>query len=71
MVYEKGFDLYKVNIALVKKYIPPLVDKYISLQEYFFKNTNESTTFVLDGVHLNDYGNHVVAEYVARAIKDL
>lgn len=70
-IYEGGFDLYKKNMSLVKEKVPQLVDKYISLQDFFLKNTTPEMIYIRDGVHPNENGQKVLAEYVSKSIIDL
>lgn len=70
-IYEGGFDLYKKNMALVKASVPQLVNKYISLQDFFFENTKENMTYIRDGVHPNENGEKVLADSVVKAIREL
>lgn len=70
-IYEGGFDLYQKNMKLVKKTIPQLVDKYISLQDFFMNNTTEDFCYIRDGVHPNENGQKVLAENVVKAIREL
>ena len=69
-VYERGFSLYKYNISLLRKYIKPLVDKYVELQDYIQKHTSEDFAFTYDGVHPNINGEQYLAEKVVSAIID-
>ena len=69
-VYERGFSLYKYNISLLRKYIKPLVDQYVELQDYIQKHTTEEFTFTYDGVHPNINGQQYLAEKVVSAIID-
>ena len=70
-IYEGGFDLYKKNMKLVKDNVPQLVDKYISLQDFFFKNQTPEMVYIRDGVHPNENGQKVMAEHIVKAIKEL
>ena len=71
-VYELGYDLYKKNVdLLLKANIPQLVDKYISTQDFFLKNTNENMCYLPDGVHPNENGQKVLAEHIVNAVKEL
>lgn len=67
-VYELGFDLYKKNIALLRKYAKPLVDQYVILQDYIFAKGEEGVTLTIDGVHPNEEGQKYIAQQVAIAI---
>lgn len=69
-VYERGFSLYKYNISLLRKFIKPLVDKYVELQDYILKHTSEDFAFTNDGVHPNMNGQQYLAEKVVSAIID-
>ena len=69
-VYERCFSLYKYNISLLRKYIKPLVDKYVELQDYIQKHTCEDFAFTYDGVHPNINGEQYLAEKVVSAIID-
>ena len=71
LVYERGFDLYQKNMALVKALVPQIVDKYISLQDFFLENTNENVSFLADGVHPNENGQKVIADNIVKAIREL
>ena len=71
-VYERGHDLYEKNVGLLlKASVPQLVDKYISLQDFFFKNTNENMCYLPDGVHPNENGQKVLADHIVKAIREL
>lgn len=70
-IYEGGFELYKKNMSLVKQSVPQLVEKYISLQDFFMMNTNEQITYIRDGVHPNENGQKIMANYVVDAINEL
>ena len=67
-VYERGFSLYQYNVSLLRKYIKPLVDKYVETQNYMQKHTTEELTFTYDGVHPNINGQQYLAKKVVDAI---
>ena len=67
-VYERGFSLYQYNVSLLRKYIKPLVDKYVVTQDYIQKHTTEELTFTYDGVHPNITGQQYLAKIVVDAI---
>ena len=64
-VYELGFDLYKTNIGLARKYIKPIVDQYIVLQDYIYSKHQKGEDLTRDGVHPNDEGEKYLAKIVA------
>lgn len=70
-VYERGLSLYKYNISLLRKYIKPLVDQYVELQNYIQKHTTKDFTFTYDGVHPNTNGELFLAEKIVEAINNL
>lgn len=67
-VYERGFSLYKYNVSLLRKYIEPLVDKYIETQDYIEKHTTKDFEFTYDGVHPNLNGQKYLAKIVVDAV---
>ena len=70
-VYERGYDLYKKNMALLQANVPQMVDKYISLQDFFLTHTTEDMVYLRDGVHPSENGQKVLAENVINALKEL
>ena len=70
-VYERGYDLYKKNMALLEANVPQMVDKYISLQDFFLTHTTDDMVYLRDGVHPSENGQKVLAENVINALKEL
>lgn len=65
-VYQLGFDLYKHNVDLLRKYIKPMVDQYVVLQDYIFSIGEKGVVLTTDGIHPNIAG----AQYIGRVVTD-
>lgn len=62
---------FEKHLALIKKYIPTLVDKYICTYEEFLDLTNKGTIVAGDGVHPSEIGLELLANKIITAIEDL
>ena len=58
-------------MALLQANVPQMVDKYISLQDFFLTHTTEDMVYLRDGVHPSENGQKVLAENVINALKEL
>ena len=70
-VYQLGFDLYKHNIDLLRRYAKPLVDRYVVLQDYIFSQGKKGVALTHDGVHPNIQGAQYLGRVVEEAVKSL
>ena len=70
-VYERGYDYYLCNMKLVKENVPPLVDYYVSLQDYFLSHTTKEKPLLGDGVHPDPDGQKIVAARIIDILKEL
>ena len=70
-VYQLGFDLYKYNIGLLRKFVKPMVDQYIVLQDDIFSAMEKGVALTTDGIHPNDEGAQYLGKVVASAVKSI
>ena len=70
-VYQLGWDLYKRNIDLLRKYVKPMVEKYIVLQDSIFSAMEQGVILTTDGIHPNLPGAQNLGRIVAAAIKEI
>lgn len=70
-VYQLGFDLYKHNIDLLRKYIKPIVDQYIVLQDDIFSAMENGVVLTTDGIHPNIAGAQNLGRIVTNVIKSI
>lgn len=70
-VYQLGFDLYKQNIDLLRKFVKPMVDQYIVLQSDIFSAMEKGIVLTTDGIHPNIEGAQFLGRVVTSAVKEL
>ena len=70
-VYQLGFDLYKQNIDLLRKFVKPMVDQYIVLQGDIFSAMEKGIVLTTDGIHPNIEGAQFLGRVVTSAVKEL
>ena len=58
-------------MAFLQANVLQMVDKYISLQDFFLTHTTEDMVYLRDGVHPSENGQKVLAENVINALKEL
>lgn len=68
-VHKLGFDLYQRNIELLRKYVKPIVDQYIVLQDDIFSAMEKGVVLTTDGIHPNIEGAQFLGRVVTKAVK--
>ena len=63
--------VYKIYMAFLQANVPQMVDKCISLQDFFLTHAAENMFYLRDGVHPSENGQKVLAENVINALKEL
>ena len=65
-------DNPKVRIKdLLRKYVKPMVEKYIVLQDSIFSAMEQSVILTTDGIHPNLPGAQNLGKIVTAAIKEI